>query len=133
MDYLNYEPAYNVDTEFAQVLHINQSSDIKNLSQFLTSTEDMSRNFYQGVNRHKDNLFARVNFGEESVMDFNERWVSYHISYQDTKLSQAAGGRSNITHEVPIFVRLGYHTEIEEIVNKLAAKVGLETVNPTAL
>lgn len=133
MDYLNFAPAYDVDTEFANVLRVSYSADIKNLSQYLTSAEEMSRAFYQGETRHKNNLFARTNLGEESVMDFNQAWVSYHISYQDTGLSQAAGGRSNITKEVPIFVKVGYHTEIQEIVNKLAAKVGLELVNPLAL
>lgn len=133
MDYLNFAPAYDVDTEFANVLRLSYSADIKNLSQYLTSAEDMSMAFYQGEKRHKNNLFARTNLGEESVMDFNEAWVSYHISYQDTGLSQAAGGRSNITKEIPIFVKVGYHTEIQDIVNKLAAKVGLELVNPLAL
>jgi hypothetical protein len=133
MDYLNFAPAYDVDTEFANVLRVSYSADIKNLSQYLTSAEEMSMAFYQGETRHKNNLFARTNLGEESLMDFNQAWVSYHITVQDTGLSQAAGGRSNITKEYPIFVKVGYHTEIQEIVNKLAAKVGLELVNPLAL
>jgi hypothetical protein len=133
MDYLNFAPAYDVDTEFANVLRLSYSADIKNLSQYLESAETMSTAFYQGETRHKNNLLARTNLGEESVMDYNQAWVSYHISYQDTSLSQAAGGRSNITKEVPIFVKVGYHTEIEDIINKLAAKVGLELVSPLAL
>lgn len=133
MDYLNFAPAYDVDTEFANVERLSFSADIKNLSQYLESAEDMSMAFYKGDVRHKNNLFARRNLGEESLMDFNERWVSYSISYQDTGLSQAAGGRSNITHTQSIFVKVGYHTEIEDIINKLAAKVGLELVSPLAL
>lgn len=133
MDYLNFAPAYDVDTEFANVLQTSFSADIKNLSQYLTSAEDMSMAFFKGDVRHKNNLLARRNLGEESLLDFNERWVSYSISYQDTGLSQAAGGRSNITKTQSIFVKVGYHTEIEDIVNKLAAKAGLELVSPIAL
>lgn len=133
MDYLNFAPAYDVDTEFANVERLSFSADIKNLSQYLTSAEDMSMAFFKGDVRHKSNFFARRNLGEESLLDFNERWVSYSISYQDTGLSQAAGGRSNITKTQSIFVKVGYHTEIEDIVNKLAAKAGLELVSPLAL
>lgn len=133
MDYLNFAPAYDVNTEFANVLQTSSSADIKNLSQYLESAENMSMAFFKGDVRHKNNLLARRNLGEESLMDFNERWVSYSISYQDTGLSQAAGGRSNITKTQSIFVKVGYHTEIEDIVNKLAAKAGLELVSPLAL
>lgn len=132
MDYLNFTPAYDVETEFAQVLQLSQSADRENLSHRMFGYEEMSRVHYLGEHRHKDNLFARVNLGEESLLDYNKRMITYHITYQDTNLSQFAGGRSNITHEIPIVVEEGYHAQIEELINKLAAKTGLETVNPTA-
>jgi hypothetical protein len=132
MDYLNFTPAYDVDTEFANVIQLSQSQDVDNLSHKMFGYEEMSRVHYLGEHRHKDNLFARTNLGEESLLDYNKRLITYHISYQDTRLSQAAGGRSNITHEIPLVVEEGYHVAIETLVNALATKVGLDTVNPTA-
>jgi hypothetical protein len=130
MDYLNFTPAYDVDTEFAQVIQLSHSEDRQNLSHVFFGYEEMSRVHFLGEHRHKDNLFARVNLGEESLLDYNSRLVTYHISYQDTRLSQSAGGRSNITHEIVLVVEEGYQAEIQTIVNNLATKVGLPVVAP---
>jgi hypothetical protein len=132
MDYLNFTPAYDVETEFANVIQTSKSQDVDNQSHRMFGYEDMSRVHYLGEGVHNKNLFARTALGEESLVDYNKRLITYHITYQDTRLSQFAGGRSNITHEIPIVVEEGYHKEIEILVNKLAAKVGLDTVNPTA-
>jgi len=140
-DYVNFNisnagsstilPGYDASTELFKVKRLSRAQDRKNLSHMLRGMEEVSRAHYLGEKREFNNLFARTNLGEETLLDYNKRVITYHIVYQDTKLSQSAGGRSNITHEIPIVVLEGYHQGIEDIVNNLASKVGLDTVNPT--
>jgi hypothetical protein len=42
------------------------------------------------------------------------------------------GGRSNITHSEQLWAEIGYHDNLEALVSALAAKAGVEVVNPTA-
>jgi hypothetical protein len=131
-DYLNFVPAYDAATELAQVRHTQFAQDVNNLSQSMFGAEEVSRIHYLGEQRVKGNLFARANMSEASLLEYNKRMIQYLISYQDTSLSQSYGSRSNITHTINLVVKEGQHTLIEALINKLAAKVGLPTVNPTA-
>ena len=65
-----------------------------------------------------------INKTLESLVKFNTQYVTYHVTFQDTSLSQSVGGRSNITHEEKIVVEFGYHDAIETLLNKLASKAG---------
>lgn len=128
-DYLNFVPAYDVDTEFAEVRQLQYAQDVNNLSQSLYGWETLGREFYQGDTQFKQNLFARANFSQESLLKLQKRMVQYHITYQDTSLSQGFGGRSNITHSFPIIVEQGKHQPIENLLNSLAGRLGLENVS----
>ena len=68
--------------------------------------------------------------GEESVIKFDKQYVTYELTWDDTKNSQSIGGRSGISHTEMIIVELGYQDAVESWLNKLVAKAGLETVNP---
>ena len=37
--------------------------------------------------------------------------------------------RSDITHEFRMIVEYGKHTDLQDVLNSLAAKLGIETVN----
>jgi hypothetical protein len=130
-DYLNFVPAYDVNTEFATVRRIRYAKDVNNLSQSFFGAEEMGRQHYQGETQFKKNLFARANFSQDSLLSYQKRMVQYHIKYQDTGLSQMGGGRSNITHDFMIIVEQGKHQEIETVLNKLAGRLGLENVSIT--
>jgi len=130
-DYLNFVPAYDVDTEFGKVRRIQFAQDVNNLSQSYFGAEAMGRQHYTGETQFKGNLFARANFSQESLISYRKRLVQYHIKYQDTSLSQMAGGRSNITHDFMLVVEQGKHTPLELVLNKLAGKLGLENVSIT--
>jgi hypothetical protein len=130
-DYLNFVPAYDVDTNFAQVRQVTYAVDVNNLSQSFFGAEALGRQHYTGETQYKKNLFARANFSQESLLDYQKRMVQYHIKYQDTGLSQMAGGRSNITHDFMIVVEQGKHQSLETLLNSLAGKLGLENVSVT--
>lgn len=130
-DYLNFVPAYDVDTDFATARRISYAVDVNNLSQSFFGAEAMGRQHYTGETQFKKNLFARANFSQESILDYQKRMVQYHIKYQDTRLSQMAGGRSNITHDFMMVVEQGRHQPLETLLNNLAGKLGLENVSIT--
>lgn len=131
MDYLNITPAYNYDELFS-IKRLSRAADRDALGAMLFPVEEISRTHYLGEVREYDNLFAKANLGEESLIKFTSQYVSYDITWHDTKLSQGMGGRSNITHTHQIWVELGYQDSIELIVNALAAKANVDIVQPTA-
>jgi hypothetical protein len=129
-DYLN-APEFNYDQMFV-VRELSRARDRDALGAMLFPLEVVSRAHYLGEKAEYNNLFAKANLGEESVIKFDSQYVSYTISWHDTKLSQGMGGRSNITHSEQLWAEIGYHDNLEAIVNALAAKAGVEVVNPTA-
>ncbi|HSE99889.1 MAG TPA: hypothetical protein VLA48_03250 [Nitrososphaeraceae archaeon] len=131
MDYLNITPAYEYDEMFS-IKRLSRAADRDALGAMLFPVEEVSRTHYLGEVREYDNLFAKANLGEESLFKFTSQYVSYDITWHDTKLSQGMGGRSNITHTHQIWVELGYHDNVEGIVNALAAKANVDIVQPTA-
>lgn len=130
-DYLNFTPAYDVDTELAMVRRIEYAQDVNNLSQSFFGAEAMGRAHYQGETQHTQNLFARANLSQESLLKYRKRMVQYHIKYQDNGLSQMGGGRSNITHDFMLVIEQGKHQPLETLLNGLAGRLGLENVSKT--
>lgn len=131
MDYLNITPAYNSEELFS-IKRLSRAVDRDALGVMFYPFEEMSRAHYLGETRERDNIFAKYNAGEESLLKFASQYVTYDVTWTDSKLSQGVGGRSNITHTETIVVELGYHDAIETIINKLAAKAGVEVAVPTA-
>jgi hypothetical protein len=131
MDYLNFTPAYTYDELFT-ITRLSRKQDRDALGAMLFPLEDVSRAHYLGEKREFNNAFSRANLGEESLFKFTSQYISYDITWHDTKLSQGMGGRSNITHTEQIWVEIGRHDAIENLINGLAAKANVEIVQPTA-
>lgn len=131
MDYLNITPAYNYDEMFS-IKRLSRAVDRDALGYMLFPIEDISRTHYLGEKRDFDNSFSKTNLGEESLIKFTSQYISYDITWHDTKLSQGMGGRSNITHTEQIWVEIGRHDNVESLINSLAAKAGVTIVQPTA-
>lgn len=123
----NFQPIYK---DIFEVTRLDRAQDRDNLGYNFLPWEDVSRSHYLGESRHKDNLFARGMLGEESLLKFDKQYVTYELTWDDTKNSQSIGGRSGISHTEMIIVELGYQDAVELWLNKLAGKAGLETVNP---
>lgn len=131
MDYLNFLPKYTYDELFT-ITRLDRKQDRDALGAMLFPLEDVSRAHYLGEKREFDNTFSRANLGEESLFKFTSQYISYDITWHDTKLSQGMGGRSNITHTEQIWVEIGRHDGIQAVVNALASKAGVDIVDPTA-
>jgi hypothetical protein len=131
MDNLNFIPAYTYDEMF-DIRRLSRAVDRDALGAMLFPIEEISRVHFLGEQSEYNNRFAKANLGEESLFKFTSQYVSYQITWKDTKMSQGMGGNSNINHTEQIFVEFGYHDAIEAVVNALAVKAGVETVNPTA-
>ena len=130
-DILNYTGSqYDVDLEFAKVVHYEYAQDVNNLSQSLFGAEDEGNLFGTNKAKHKANLFARTNLSQERILKYNKREIRYVVEYRDQLLSQGGGSRSDITHGFGIIVEQGKHQAIQDILNKLAAKVGIEATMP---
>jgi hypothetical protein len=125
----NFQPIYS---DIFNIVRLSRAQDRDALGYNYLPWEEVSRSHFLGETRHKDNLFANGILGEESVIKFDKQYVTYELTIDDTKYSQAIGGRSGIGFTHLIFVEFGYHTAIESWLNKLAAKAGVSVVNPTA-
>ncbi len=123
----NFQPIYK---DIFTVTRFDRAQDRDALGYNFLPWEDVSRSHYLGETRHKGNLFAKGMLGEESVIKFDKQYVTYELTWDDTKNSQSIGGRSGISHTEMIIVELGYQDAVESWLNKLVAKAGLETVNP---
>jgi len=131
MDYLNFIPEYTYDELFT-ITRLSRKQDRDALGAMLFPLEDVSRAHYLGEKREFNNAFSRANLGEESLFKFTSQYISYDITWHDTKLSQGMGGRSNITHTEQIWVEIGRHDNIEALISALAVKAGVDIVQPTA-
>lgn len=132
-DYLNYGELYDAKTQLAHVKQTNYSADVKNLSEMYKGAEEMSRIHFLGETKGNKNLFRRAVMGEDSLLGYGKRMLQYHIKIHDTNISQGYGGSSNIKFTIVLVVKEGEHKEVEKLVNKLAAKRGLQAVNLSPL
>jgi len=125
----NY-PVY--DGGLFSVKMLDRAQDRDHLGGHLMQLEDMSRTHFDGTPRHRGNLVAKAFLGEESVLDHRKQYVDYTIVIKDNKFSQGVGGTSDITFAYVIHAEVGRHTAVETLVNKLAAKAGLDAVQAFA-
>lgn len=123
----SFEPIYR---DIFNVKRLSRAQDRDNLGAHLMQWEDQSMAYFDGMERHKKNEFARVVLGEQSVLSFTDQYISFSITIQDTKYSQSAGGRSDIGITYSIWAPLGQHEALQTYVNSLAARAGMEAVRP---
>lgn len=127
---LNYDGSpYDPDTEFAEVRRLNYAADVNNDAQALFGAERMGNQHFANKPIHKKNLFARANMSQERLLKYSKKYVQYAIKYKDNGLSQMGGSRSDITHEFRMIVEYGKHVTLQDTLNSLAGKLGLDAVN----
>lgn len=123
VDYDQY-PLLLDGTPFSVKL-LSRAVDRDNLGWHLLPWEEVSRTYFSGSPRHKNNIYARQVLGEESVLKFDSQYVGYEITILDNKFSQGVGHTSNIGTSYTLWAEVGRHQELDSLVNALAAKVGL--------
>ena len=125
----NFQPVYK---NIFNVKRLEIARDRDALGYNFLPLEEMSRAHFLGEMRHEDNLYAQGILGEESVLKFKKQYVTYELTVKDNKFSQGVGRSSDMGHTFLLFAELGYQDALETLLNKLAAKAGVEGVNPTA-
>ena len=120
---------YDPNTEFFEGRHLVFSQDVHNDAQALFGYERMSNRFFTNKTVHKGNLFARANMSQERLLKYSKKYVQFAIKFKDSGLSQGGASRSDITHEFRIIVEYGKHVDLQDTLNSLAGKLGLEAVN----
>jgi hypothetical protein len=123
----SFDPQYN---DIFEVKRLSMAEDRDNLGGHLMQWEDLSRAYFQGHSRHKDNQFARVVYGEESVLKYTSQYVQFEVTIRDNKYSQGLGRSSDMATTYIIVAELGYHQNLENYINSLAARAGLEGTRP---
>lgn len=127
---LNYDGnIYDPDTEFAEARKLQYAQDVNNDANALFGAERMGNQHFANKTIYKKNLFARSNMSQERLLKYSKKYVQYAVKYQDSGLSQGGASRSDITHEFRIIIEYGKHIDIQNILNSLAGKLGLEAVN----
>jgi hypothetical protein len=125
----NFAPVFD---NIFNVKRLSKKQDRDALGAHFVGMEEESRVHYAGHKRHRGHDFAIRVYGEESVLELDKQYVTYELTWKDTKFSQGMGSSSNMAHTEIIVVEFGYHDAIETLLNKLAAKAGVDGVNPTA-
>lgn len=123
------------DPQFSDIFNVKRLSrkqDRDNLGGHLMQWEEASRAYFDGEVRHRDNLYARAVLGEESVLKYASQYVQYSITVHDSRYSQGVGRRSDMGTTYSIWAELGYHNDLEDYVNALAGRAGLEAVQALA-
>lgn len=121
------------DPYFSDIFNIKRLSraqDRDHLGAHLMQWEDVSRTWFDGTARHKDNMYARGIFGEESVLRFDAQYVEFSITIHENGYSQGVGRTSDRGTTYNIWAPLGQHQDLQDYVNSLAARAGLEAVSP---
>lgn len=124
------EPVY--DNGLFKVKQLSRAEDRDHLGGHLRYREDMSMVYFNGIPRHRNNLVAKAVLGEESVLDARKQYVDYTIVIKDNKYSQGVGKSSDMGIAYIVHAEVGKHTVLEAMINKIAAKAGLDAVQAFA-
>ncbi len=124
-NFLNSEQNY---LKNFSIKRLSRRQDRDHLGYWFRKLENQSRTYFDGETRHRDNLFAKAVLGEESVLNNRTQYIHYEISIDDTHKAQGNGGRVDTGINYQIVVEVGRHVALEALLNRVAAKAGVEAV-----
>lgn len=84
--------------------------------------------FTNGNDPKHDDLFARSVYGRESNLDELTQYVTYAVKIGRTKFSQSFNGTQSENFTYHIVAPRGKHQDVETLLNNLATKAGIPTV-----
>ena len=117
----------NVD-ETMNVEYKSKAKSRTHLGGNLYQYEQRSMAYFTGQPRHEDSLVTRMLLGEEHVLKSNKQYVDYALTVRREIYSQSFAGtqQDNVTYH--IFVEVGRHQDVENMLNMLASASGIPTV-----
>lgn len=94
----------------------------------LRAFENEGRAYFRGLNYRKDYL-GRLLRGETSNMeDESKQYIQYTLKVSHFNHTQSFAGRINEDINYDIFVEVGRHQAVEDLLNNLASNAGVATV-----
>lgn len=115
-----------IDKPFA-VTYLSKAKKRSHLGGNLRDYEERSNTFFTGSQRHKDYV-AKMLTGQETNISYNSQYVDYAVTIKRNYFSQGFSDRETDYITYHVFVEVGKHQDVEELLNKLATASGLESV-----
>lgn len=94
----------------------------------LREFEDISKRYWEGVSRHEGNNYGKFILGEESNLDPLAPYIDYVLTVRKNSYAQSFSTEKNETFHYHLYVQPGIHRDLEDVLNKLAAKAGIAPV-----
>ena len=131
--YTNVNESFFVGTagRFAgKVLTI--ASEPENWGVNLREFEDITKRYEEGVSRHEGNNYGKWILGEETLLEGTQPYVDYILTVKIPKYAQSFSGGIEETFNYHFLVAPGAHVQVEAVLNAIAAKAGITTVQAYA-
>jgi len=131
--YTNVNESFYVGTNgrFAGKV-ISVATEPENWGGNLRAFEDVTKRRQEGVSRHAGNNYGKWILGEETLLDPTQPYVDYILTVKIDKYAQSFSGGISETINYHFFVAPGKHKDVEDLLNVLAAKAGVPTVQAYA-
>lgn len=131
--YTNVNESFNVGTNgrFAGRV-ISIAAMPENFGGNLREFEDITKRYQEGVTRHEGNNYGKWILGEETLLDATTPYVDYILTVKINKYAQSFSGSIDETFNYHFLVPVGVHVDVESVLNTLAAKAGVLTVQAYA-
>lgn len=129
--YMNF---YNAEDErlqadkYFKTTWISRGHNPEGLGKCFLEDEEKTRIYYSLTPRLENNLFGNTMLGNESLIDPFAQYVMYSIHIRRKTISQSFTEELNEHVQYNIIAEVGYHKDVEALVNALATGAGLPTV-----
>jgi hypothetical protein len=90
--------------------------------------ENRSNRYFTGRQRFEGNNYGNLVLGLESHTKPGVQYVDYILDVRSTRFAQGFSGEVTENFHYHVFAEVGKHKDVEDILNALAASVGVETV-----
>lgn len=131
---ININESYNFGTEEGRlaVKLISRFEPAQNLGMNLRCFEEAGRVWFNGTTKHTGNNYAKYVFGDETRFDGTRQYVDYVITTQTKRTQGGVQQQVNQKIDNHIWVPVGKHESIEDLVNAIATAAGLPPVKAFA-
>lgn len=107
---------------------LNIASEPENWGGNLWEFEDITKRYQEGVSRHEGKNYAKWILGEETILKGDRPYIDYILTVRNPTMSQGFSGELIEVFHYHYLVEPGKHDGVETVLNGLAGKAGLPTV-----
>ena len=92
----------------------------------------MWRVYFEGEDRYRGNNYAKLVLGQETMLDATKQYADYAITIHRRPYTQGWSHKVDEGRTYHFLVEVGRHSQIEDLLNQLAAKAGVPSVQALA-